>query len=128
VPPRPYWKGYLKLSLVLCPIALTPATSATEKVSFRQVNKQTGIRIRYRKVDSETDEEVTSDQIGKGYGRAEPVQLVGDDRLLQRAEQPRAAEHRVRRRNDTDHLRRAERVGFEPTVDLRLRQFSRLVP
>ena len=40
--PRPYWKGYLKLSLVSCPIALTPATSSSEKVSFRQVNKETG--------------------------------------------------------------------------------------
>ena len=58
--PRPYWKGYLKLSLVSCPIALTPATSSSEKVSFRQVNKQTGNRIRYKKVDSETDEEVTA--------------------------------------------------------------------
>ena len=65
--PRPYWKGYLKLSLVSCPIALTPATSSTEKVSFRQVNKETGNRIRYKKVDSETGEEVTGDQIGKGY-------------------------------------------------------------
>ena len=54
--PRPYWKGYLKLSLVSCPIALTPATSSTEKVSFRQVNKETGNRIRYKKVDAETDE------------------------------------------------------------------------
>ena len=40
--PRPYWKGYLKLSLVSCPIALSPATSSSEKISFRQVNKQTG--------------------------------------------------------------------------------------
>ena len=48
--PRPNWKGYLKLSLVSCPIAVYPATSASERVSFNQINKNTGNRIRYRKV------------------------------------------------------------------------------
>ena len=52
--PRAYWKGYLKLSLVSCPIALYPATTEREKISFHQLNKQTGNRIRYRKVDAET--------------------------------------------------------------------------
>src|SRR6202030_3444338 len=65
--PRSYWKGYLRLSLVSCPIALFPATSEREKVSFHQINKATGHRIRYRKVDAETGEEVPSDQIIKGY-------------------------------------------------------------
>ena len=54
--PRPNWKGYLKLSLVSCSIALYPATSASERVSFNQLNKRTGNRIRYKKVDAETDE------------------------------------------------------------------------
>ena len=44
--PRPNWKGYLKLSLVSCSIALFPATSASERVSFNQLNKKTGNRIR----------------------------------------------------------------------------------
>jgi hypothetical protein len=57
-PPRAYWKGYLKLSLVSCPIALYPATSEREKISFNQLNKETGNRIRYRKVDAETGDEV----------------------------------------------------------------------
>ena len=51
--PRPNWKGYLKLSLVSCPVALYPATSPSERVSFNQINKNTGNRIRYRKVDAE---------------------------------------------------------------------------
>ena len=54
--PRPNWKGYLKLSLVSCAIALYPATSDREKVSFNQLNKNTGNRIRYKKVDAETQE------------------------------------------------------------------------
>ena len=45
IPARPYWKGYLKLSLVTCPIALYTASSSTERVSFRQINKQTGIGL-----------------------------------------------------------------------------------
>ncbi len=65
--PRPYWKGYLKLSLVSCSIALYPATSSTERVSFNQINKNTGNRVRYKKVDSETDEAVELADIVKGY-------------------------------------------------------------
>jgi DNA end-binding protein Ku len=86
VAPRPYWKGYLKLSLVSCPIALTPATSSTEKVSFRQVNKETGNRIRYKKVDAETDEEVPGDQIGKGYEVGKNEYLIMDDEELEAVE------------------------------------------
>jgi DNA end-binding protein Ku len=83
VAPRPYWKGYLKLSLVSCPIALTPATSSSEKISFRQVNKETGNRIRYKKVDSETDEEVVGDQIGKGYEVGKNEYMIMDDDVLE---------------------------------------------
>jgi DNA end-binding protein Ku len=67
VAPRAYWKGYLKLSLVSCPIALYPATSEREKISFHQINKNTGNRIKYRKVDAETGDEVETADIIKGY-------------------------------------------------------------
>jgi DNA end-binding protein Ku len=65
--PRANWKGFLRLSLVTCPIALFPATSDTEKVSFNQINRKTGHRIKYLKVDSDTGEEVDNDDIMKGY-------------------------------------------------------------
>jgi DNA end-binding protein Ku len=65
--PRAYWKGYLKLSLVSCPIALFPATSEREKISFHQINKNTGHRIKYRKVDAESGDEVEASDIIKGY-------------------------------------------------------------
>jgi DNA end-binding protein Ku len=68
--PRAYWKGFLRLSLVSCPIQLFPATSERDKISFNQINKQTGNRIRYRKVDEETGEEVPSENIVKGYAVA----------------------------------------------------------
>jgi DNA end-binding protein Ku len=67
VAPRPYWKGFLRLSLVSCPIALFPATTDREKISFHQLNKETGNRIRYRKVDAETGDEVEQGNIIKGY-------------------------------------------------------------
>jgi DNA end-binding protein Ku len=57
----------LRLSLVTCPIALFPATSESEKISFNQINKKTGHRIRYLKVDADTGEEVPSDDIIKDY-------------------------------------------------------------
>src|SRR5216117_2051800 len=77
VAPRAYWKGYLKLSLVSCPIALFPATSEREKISFHQLNKKTGNRIRYRKVDAETSREVDQEDIIKGYevGKGEYIEL-----------------------------------------------------
>lgn len=65
--PRAYWKGYLRLSLVSCPIQLFPATSEREKVRFNQLNRETGNRIRYVKVDAESGDEVSSENIVKGY-------------------------------------------------------------
>ena len=81
--PRPNWKGYLKLSLVSCPVALFPATSASERVSFNQLNKTTGNRIRYKKVDAETGEEVMSDGIIKGYPVDKNVYVTVEDEELE---------------------------------------------
>jgi DNA end-binding protein Ku len=65
--PRANWKGFLRLSLVTCPVALYPATSDSEKISFNQINKKTGHRIKYAKVDADTGEEVSNEDITKGY-------------------------------------------------------------
>jgi DNA end-binding protein Ku len=65
--PRANWKGFLRLSLVTCPVALFPATSDSEKISFNQINRKTGHRIKYAKVDADTGEEVSNDDIMKGY-------------------------------------------------------------
>ena len=65
--PRANWKGYLRLSLVTCPIALFPATSEAEKISFNQINRKTGHRIKYVKVDAETGNDVENEDIVKGY-------------------------------------------------------------
>jgi DNA end-binding protein Ku len=65
--PRANWKGFLRLSLVTCPVALYPATSEGEKISFNQLNRKTGHRIKYLKVDAGSGEEVASQDIVKGY-------------------------------------------------------------
>jgi DNA end-binding protein Ku len=65
--PRANWKGYLRLSLVSCPIALYPATSEREKISFNQINSKTGNRIKMTRVDAETGEPVEYSDIVRGF-------------------------------------------------------------
>jgi Ku70/Ku80 beta-barrel domain len=74
-------KGNLKLSLVSCPIALFPSTSEREKISFHQINKTTGHRIKYQKVDADTGAVVGSDDIIKGYevGKGQYIQLQPEE-------------------------------------------------
>jgi Ku protein len=65
--PRAYWKGTLKLSLVTCPVALYPATTAVEKTRFHMINAETGNRLRQQMVDEETGDVVESGQKARGY-------------------------------------------------------------
>ena len=80
---RAHWNGYLKLSLVSCPVALSPATSTSERVSFRMVNKQTGTRVRYQHVDDVTREPVESEDRVKGYEFAKGEYLIVEDDELE---------------------------------------------
>ena len=80
--PRAYWKGYLKLSLVSCPIALYPASSSSERVSFNRINTKTGNRLKQQMVDAESGEPVEKDDISRGYEYAKGQYiLVEDDEL-----------------------------------------------
>jgi DNA end-binding protein Ku len=83
VAPRPYWKGYLKLSLVSCPIALHSATSSSERVSFRQINKKTGNRLRQQLVDEVTREPVESEDKARGYEYAKNSYVMIEDEELE---------------------------------------------
>jgi DNA end-binding protein Ku len=78
---RPYWKGYLKLSLVTCPVSMMPATSEAEKVRFHTLNKETGNRVVSQYIDSVTGKSVKEDNEAKGYARGENdyVILTDDD-------------------------------------------------
>lgn len=88
--PRPHWKGYLKLSLVSCPIALYPAVSPAERISFRQVNKRTGNRVRQQLVDAVTGEPVASENKGRGYEIGERQFLLVEDHEVEQARLARA--------------------------------------
>jgi DNA end-binding protein Ku len=65
--PRAYWKGYLKLSLVSCPILLYPATTQAEKTRFHMINRQTGNRLQQQMVDIKTGDVVEKEDKGRGY-------------------------------------------------------------
>ena len=79
--PRAYWKGYLKLSLVSCPIALYPAASSAERVSFNRINKKTGNRLKQQLVDSETGDSVDKGDVGRGYeiGKGQYLQVEDEE-------------------------------------------------
>jgi non-homologous end joining protein Ku len=90
--PRSHWKGYLKLSLVSCPIALYPAIAASERISFRQVNRATGNRLRQQLIDSVTGEVVETHNKGRGYE-------VGENQFLMvQNEELETAHHEARTR------------------------------
>ena len=83
---RPYWKGYLKLALVSCPIALYTALSSSERVAFRQLNKKTGNRLRQQLVDDVTREPIEAADKGRGYEYAKNSYLLIEDEELEAIE------------------------------------------
>jgi DNA end-binding protein Ku len=84
--PRPYWKGYLKLALVSCPIALHAACASAERVSFRQINRKTGNRLRQQLIDEETREVVEAHDKARGYEIGKGQFLLIEDEELEAIE------------------------------------------
>ena len=84
--PRPYWKGYLKLSLVSCPISVHAACSSSERISFRQINRKTGNRLRQRLIDEETREPVEGSEKARGYEIGKGQFLLVEDEELEAVE------------------------------------------
>jgi DNA end-binding protein Ku len=83
---RPYWKGYIKLALVSCPIGLWAASSSSERVAFRQINKKTGNRLRQQLLDEETRIAVEAHDKGRGYEHAKGSYLMIEDHELEAIE------------------------------------------
>jgi len=79
---RPYWKGYLKLSLVTCPVQMMPATSESEKVRFHTLNRQTQNRVVSRYIDSVTGKPVDEADEVKAYQRGEDEYIILEDEEL----------------------------------------------
>ncbi|MDB5618313.1 Ku protein [Tardiphaga sp.] len=80
-PPRAYWKGSLKLSLVTCPVALYPASTTVEKTRFHMINTQTGNRLKQQMIDAETGDVVEKEQKGRGYevAKGEYIEIAKED-------------------------------------------------
>src|SRR2546423_11658695 len=85
-PARPYWKGYLRLSLVSCPIALHTATSGSERVAFRQINRKTGNRLRQQLIDDVTRDPVDPEDKARGYEYAKNEYVIVEDEELESIE------------------------------------------
>jgi len=81
--PRPTWKGYLKLSLVSCAVALYTATSASERVSFNTLNRKTGNRLKQLMIDSGTQEPVDPTDRVKGYEVSKGQYVMVEDQDLE---------------------------------------------
>ena len=79
--PRAYWKGYLRLSLVSCPVALYVAASASERVRFHRIDRKTGNRLRQQMIDPETGEAVPKEDIVRGYevGKGQYIEVEDEE-------------------------------------------------
>jgi DNA end-binding protein Ku len=76
--PRASWKGHLRLSLVSCAVKLFPATSASERISFNQLHKDTHNRINMKPVDPELGLVERSDLV-RGYEYESKQYIIIDD-------------------------------------------------
>ncbi len=79
--PRASWKGFLKMSLVSCRVALYPAETDSERISFHLINRPTRHRVRQQLVDEKTGKAVDREDRIKGYeiDRGEYVELSDEE-------------------------------------------------
>jgi DNA end-binding protein Ku len=82
--PRPIWKGSISFGLVNIPVGLYPAEKQDE-LSFSLLDSKDLSRIRYRKVNEDTGEEVPSDRIVRGFEYQPGQYVVVTDEDLRRA-------------------------------------------
>ena len=80
--PRANWKGYLKLSLVSCAVALYPASSTSTRTSFNTINRKTGNKVKRIYIDPDTGEEVEGPDQVKGYAVAKGQYVLIEDEEL----------------------------------------------
>lgn len=79
---RPHWKGYLKLSLVSCSVALYTAVSTSERIRFNYLNRDTGNRLKQQYIDAETEEVVPNEERVRGYAVQKNQYVIVEDEEL----------------------------------------------
>lgn len=109
--PRAYWKGYLRLSLVTCPIELFPATSEAEKTHFHQIDTRTGHRLRQQMVDEESGKVVDAAHKGRGYELKKGQYVEIDEKELKAIE--------------IESTRTIDITGFVPKAEIDKRYLDR---
>jgi len=82
MPQRSFWRGYLKLSLVTCRVAMAPVVSDRGRVRFHTLNRRTGHRIETRYVDAETGAAVADKDEVKGFPRGPDDYVMLEDKEL----------------------------------------------
>lgn len=103
---RPYWRGYLKLSLVTCAVTLSPATTQGEKVRFHTLNRKTGERIHTQYVDAVSGKPVDDDDQTKAYEKGE------DDYVILEEEELDAVQLESARTIDIDEFVEADAIEW----------------
>lgn len=86
--PEAVWKGFLRLSLVSCPVTLSPATSEAQSIKLDQLNSRTGNPVTTQYVDSRTGDVVSSDAVVKGYSSGSGYITLSDDEIAELSSQP----------------------------------------
>lgn len=104
--PASFWKGYLKLSLVTCPVAMQPAVSDSARLRFHTINQKTGNRVQRRYVDAGTGKPVDDEDQARGYPRGE------DDHVLLEEEELDAVALESTRTIDIQEFVPADRIGW----------------
>jgi DNA end-binding protein Ku len=76
---RPIWRGYLRLALVTCPVALYTAHRESGNLRFHMINPKTGNRIKMITQDAETEEPLSRRDLVKGYEFKKDHYLIMND-------------------------------------------------
>ena len=84
MPPRPTWKGFLKVSLVNIPVKVFPATESAETISFNQLHAECQTRIQQKRWCPHCEREVPNSELVKGYEFEKGRYVVVTDEDMQK--------------------------------------------
>ncbi len=76
------WKGYLKLSLVTCAVAIQPAVTDAARIRFHTLNRHTGNRLKRQYVDETSGRRIKDEDVARGYSRGDDNHVVLENEEL----------------------------------------------
>src|ERR687892_2177502 len=84
MPPRPTWKGFLKVSLVNIPVKVFPATESAATLSFNQLHAECQTRIQQKRWCPHCEREVANTELAKGYEFEKGRYVIVSDEDIQK--------------------------------------------